>query len=318
MKQDRIIDKIELYYQQYVDKNSDILFNLNTINLMRRLQNIPFCYEVFNRLKKDLPFSEEDIMSVEIGYPYDKMAEFLTNDERSYFSFCLHWYEFRILKSNDKLDMNAAFKKCKWLNSDIQLFKSDFIRPLLDYVILQLKEDRYIIYQIKRYDQRISNFGLIKKNVVDIVKGNNNKVIKGIPLMNGNELELHQDLCQYLYDNEINFDYSGKIGNAEVDFKLPQCNKSSYVIEVKVCKNKKDLSRIKSGVLQLRDYMNKMGTRYGCLFIYALSNFHFISDESLTKEGIQLIYAYIGNETPSERSKTEKVVRVGLDTNENK
>ena len=56
MKQDRIIEKIELYYQQYRDKNSDILFNLNTINLIRKLQNIPFCKDVFNSLKKDLPF----------------------------------------------------------------------------------------------------------------------------------------------------------------------------------------------------------------------------------------------------------------------
>ncbi len=314
MKQDRIIEKIEWYYQQYRDKNSDILFNLNTINLMSKLQNIPFCKEVFNSLKKDFPFSREDIMSVEIGFPYDKMTEFLTNDEHSYFSFCLHWYEYRILKGNDKLDMNAAYKKCKWLNSDIQLFKSDFIRPLLDYVILQLKEDSYMTYQIKRYARRISNFGGIRSSMANIAMKDDYTDIEGIPLMNSNELDLHKDLCLYLYDNEIDFDYSEKIGNAEVDFKLPQCNKGPYVIEVKIYKGEKDLVRIKDGTKQLKDYMDRMDTRYGCIFIYSQTDDYFIADESLDKEGIQLVSAYIGGKSPSKRCKTGKTIKVGLGT----
>lgn len=312
MKQDRIIEKIELYYQQYRDKNSDILFNLNTINLMSKLQNIPFCKEVFNSLKKDFPFSREDIMSVEIGFPYDKMTEFLTNDERSYFSFCLHWYEYRILKGNDKLDMNAAYKKCKWLNSDIQLFKSDFIRPLLDYVILQLKENSYMMYQIKRYARRISNFGGIRSSMANIAMKDDYTDIDGIPLMNSNELDLHKDLCLYLYDNEIDFDYSEKIGNAEVDFKLPQCNDSPYLVEVKICKKDTSLDRIGAGASQLKDYMNRIGSQNGCLFIYTLENYNFVADPILGEEGILLVYTYIGNETPSKRSLNAKTVKVGL------
>lgn len=314
MKQDRIIEEIELYYQQYLDKKSDILFNLNTINLMRKLQNIPFCKSVLEHLKKDFPFSKKDIESVEIGYPYSKMAEYLTNDERSYFSFCLHWYEYRILKNEDKLDMNAAFKKCKWLNSDIQLFKSDFIRPLLDYVILQLKEDSYIIYQIKKYARRISNFGVVKKTIDDIINQEEDKDIEGIPLMNQKELYFHKDLCLYLYDNEIDFDYSEKIGNAEVDFIIPQCNKTSYIIEVKIYKGDCDLDRIKNGILQLKDYMDRIDTKYGCMFIYSQTDDYFIADESLDKEGIQLVCAYIGVKSPSTRSKIGKAIKVGFGT----
>lgn len=314
MKQDRIIEKIELYYQQYLDKKSDILFNLNTINLMQKLQNIPFCKIVFEHLKEDFPFSKEEIESVEIGYPYDKMAKYLTNDECSYFSFCLHWYEYRIFNSDNKLDMNAAFKKCKWLNSDIQLFKSDFIRPLLDYIILQLKEENYIIYQLERYAKRINNFNIIKKPIVSIAHQEDENDIIGIPLMNKHELNLHQDLCLYLYENEIDFDYSEKIGNAEVDFKLPQCNNTYYLIEVKVCKKEADLYRIKAGISQLKEYMNRIGTDYGCLFIYTLENYNFIAEPNLKDEGIKLIYAYIGDESPSKRSLKTKTVKVGLGT----
>lgn len=310
MKQDRIIEKIELYYQQYLNKKSYVLFNLNTINFMQKLQNIPFCKDVFEQLKKDFPFSKEKIESVEIGYPYDKMRAYLTNDERSYFSFCLHWYEYRILKNEDKIDMNAAFKKCKWLNSSIDLFKSDFIRPLLDYVILQLKEDGYIIYQIKRYARRISNFRIL----TDITTSKTCNDIRGIPLMNEKELDLHQDLCLFLYDNEIDFGYSETIGNAEVDFKLPQCNKNPYVIEVKIYKGEKDLGRIKDGTKQLKDYMNRMDTRYGCIFIYSQTDDYFIADESLDEEGIRLVSAYIGGKSPSKRSKTGKTIKVGFGT----
>ena len=95
---------------------------------------------------------------------------------------------------------------------------------------------------------------------------------------------------------------------------LPQCNNSPYIIEVKVCKDKCDLSRIKSGVLQLKEYMDRIGTKYGCLFVYSQINYYFMSDESLDKEGIQLIYAYMGDETPSKRSKTGKTVKVGFGT----
>lgn len=318
MKQDRIIEKIELYYQQYLDKKSDILFNLNTINLMQRLQNIPFCKIVFEQLKEDFPFSKEEIKSVEIGYPYDKMAKYLTNDECSYISFCLHWYEYRIYKNDNKLDMNAAFKKCKWLNSDIQLFKSDFIRPLLDYIILQLKEENYILYQLERYAKRINNFNIIKKPIANIADQEFGNDIIGIPLMNMHELNLHQDLCLYLYENEIDFDYSEKIGNAEVDFKLPQCNNTYYLIEVKVCKKETDLCRIKAGTSQLKEYMNRIGTNYGCLFIYTLENYNFIADPILKDEGIRLIYTYIGDESPSKRSLKTKTVKVGLGTIEYK
>ena len=111
---------------------------------------------------------------------------------------------------------------------------------------------------------------------------------------------------------EIDFNYSEKIGNAEVDFKMPQCNEAPYIIEAKIYKGEKDLDRIKDGTKQLKDYMDRMDTRYGCIFIYSQTDDYFIADESLEKAGIQLVTAYIGDKSPSKRSKTGKTIKVEL------
>lgn len=315
MKYDRIIDKIELYYQQYVQNDSDSLFNSYTNDLMQKILDIPYCKFVVDCLKAKFPFSKKEIKSL----PDDcriasEIVKLLDNRER-YLSFCWHWYEFSGFFS--MTDLKGGYRHSYWLDSkgtSMQLFKTDFIKPLLNYIILQLKEENYIIYQIKRYARRISNFEVIKKPAEDIRNKEEDKDIKGIPLMNNKELDCHKDLCLYLYDNEIDFNYSERIGNAEVDFKIPQCNEAPYIIEVKINKGEKDLDRIKDGTKQLKDYMDRMGTGYGCIFIYSQTDDNFIADESLNKEGIQLVSAYIGDNSPSKRSKTGKTIKVGLGT----
>ena len=86
------------------------------------------------------------------------------------------------------------------------------------------------------------------------------------------------------------------------------------MIEVKIYKGEKDLVRIKDGTKQLKDYMDRMDTRYGCIFIYSQTDDYFIADESLDKEDIQLVSAYIGGKSPSKRCKTGKTIKVGLGT----
>lgn len=313
MKYDRIIDKINLYFQQYMQMDSDSLFNLHTNDLICKVLDIPCCKFIVGQLKTKYSFTEEEIKK----YPDDcrivsEIVKLLDNKER-YLSFCWHWYELSGYFS--MTDLKGGYRHSYWLDSkgtNMQLFKSDFIKPLLDYIILQLKEEDFIIYLINRYARRISNFEVIKKPVEDIVNQKEDKDIKGIPLMNNKELDFHKDLCLYLYDNEIDFNYSEKIGNAEVDFKMPQCNEAPYIIEAKIYKGEKDLDRIKDGTKQLKDYMDRMGTGYGCIFIYSETDDYFIADESLEKGGIQLVTAYIGDKSPSKRSKTGKTIKVEL------
>lgn len=284
MKMDRIIEKIELYYQQYINKNSDVLFNLNTINFMQKLQNLPFCKDVFDRLRKDFPFSKEKIESVEIGYPYSKMSEYLTNDERSYYSFCLHWYDYKILKNENKIDMNAAFKKCKWLNSSIDLFKSDFIRPLLDYVILQLKEELYLLYVLERFKQRVERFKTI--NIATKTK----------------ELDLQKELFLYLFDEGLNLGNSVNIGNGEVDF-IIDINGNPCIIEAKIYRKRTSCKKYMS---QLKDYMGKVAARWGCLYIFTTEDVNFEFEN--TQDNIFVKTVYVGDKKPSNRDTQTKIL----------
>lgn len=311
MKQDRIIERIELYYQQYWDKDSGPMCKCSTDSLISKLFEIPFCSSVLNQLMNKYPFTHEMIKDYQRTEIFNLLKDVSVNEEK-YLSFCLYWLDY--MKSIHPFV--GYHSKCNWLSrerkNDLEqmfLFKRNVVKPIIDYLISQLKNRDNVFYIIERYKQRIE---LFKDDFVkECVELN---IHEKDGFMTLKELELHKHLCLYLFDNDIDYHYSEKKGNGEIDFLLPQCNNSPYIIEVKVCKDECDLSRIKSGVLQLKEYMDRIETKYGCLFIYSQINYYFISDESLDKEGIQLIYAYTGDETPSTRSKIGKTVKVGFGT----
>ena len=311
MKQDRIIDKIELYYQQYWDKDSVNMCKYATDSLISRLFEIPICSSILIQLMNKYPFTHAMIKAYQKTEIFNLLNDVSVNEEK-YLSFCLYWLDY--MKSIHPFV--GYHSKCNWLSKErkndleqMLLFKRNVVKPIIDYLISQLKNRDNVFYIIKRYKQRVELFR--DDFVKECVELNNQEKDEFMTLK---ELELHKHLCLYLFDNDIDYHYSEKKGNGEMDFLLPRCNNSPYIIEVKVCKDECDLSRIKSGVLQLKEYMNRIETKYGCLFIYSQINYYFISDESLDEEGIQLIYAYTGDETPSKRSKTGKTIKVGLGT----
>lgn len=312
MNQDRIIDKIELYYQQYWDKDSGPMCKCSTDSLISRLFEIPFCSSILNQLMNKFPFTHEMIKDYQRTEIFNLLNDVSVNEEK-YLSFCLHWLDY--MKSIHPYV--GYHSKCNWLSKEridaseqMSLFKKNVIKPIVEYLVLQLKNEDNVSYILERYKQRVELFkDDFVKQCIEL-----NRIQNEDCFMTLEELKLHKHLCLYLFDNDIEYHYSEKKGNSEIDFLLPQCNNSPYIIEVKVCKDKCDLSRIKSGVLQLKEYMDRIGTKYGCLFVYSQINYYFMSDESLDKEGILLIYAYTGDETPSTRSKTIKTVKVGFGT----
>lgn len=310
MNQDRIIEIIESYYQQYWDKDSETMCKCATDSLISRLFEIPFCSSILNNLKHEYPFTHEMIKNYQETEIFDLLKDVSVNEEK-YLSFCLYWLDY--VKSIHPYV--GYHSKCNWLSKvrissseQMFLFKKNVIKPIIEYLVLQLKNKDNVLYFLERYKQRVE---LFKDNFVkECVELNNFQEIN--EFMTLKELELHKHLCLYLFDNDIDYHYSEKKGNGEIDFLLPQCNNSPYIIEVKVCKDDCDLSRIEHGILQLKEYMDRIDTKYGCIFIYSQIDDYFIPDESLDKEGIQLVYVYIGDKSPSIRSKTGKTIKVGF------
>ncbi len=316
MKQDRIIEKIELYYQQYSDKDAETLCKCTTDDLISKLFEIPFCASILNQLKAKFPYNDVDIKIYQKTEIFNLLEDVSVDNER-YLSFCLHWLDYMkdIIHPFKGYHLNSNWLLTKRIDGSEQfsLFKKNVIKPIIEYLILQIKEKDNILSILERYKQRIEIF---KDNYIkERVELNDHPKDA---FMTSKELDLHQHLCLYLFDNNIDYHYSEKNGNGEMDFLLPQCNDSPYIIEVKVYNNEHDLDRIKAGTLQLKDYMDRKGTSYGCLFIYSSANCHFIAEDSLNINGIQLVYAYIGNESPSKRNLKTKTVKIGLGTIEYK
>lgn len=312
MKQDKIIEKIELYYQQYLDKDAETLCKCTTDDLFSKLFEISFCASILNRLKAKFPYNNDEIENYQKSEIFNLLEEVSVDNEK-YLSYCLHWLDYMKDIIHPALGYHS---KSNWLfakkidsSEQLSLFKKNVIKPIIEYLLLQIKGKDNILFILERYKQRIEIF---KNNYIKECVEQNDHPEEAF--MTSKELDLHQHLCLYLFDNDINYHYSVKNGNGEMDFLFPQCNNSPYIIEVKVYNNEHDLDRIKAGTLQLKDYMDREGTNYGCLFIYSSANCHFIAADSLNINGIQLVYAYTGNEPPSKRSKKEKVIKIGLGT----
>lgn len=305
MERESIIEKIELYYQQYINQESNTLFNIATNTIMRKIKSIPFCEYAWNMVKIEYPFSKEDLEK-EQEWIYTFLGKESDNLDKI-ISFYLHWFEYIQEKRSKNNQLTQYYRNCYWLttNSDIteqqkiKLFKTDFIRPILDFLILQLQEENYILYLLERYKQRIERFDSVKESVK-----------KDTELK---ELKLQKDIQLYLFDqgidipnetNQISSLYSPNIGNGEPDFIITQHNKKPFFIEVKVCKSRNGTQNIiEKAVSQLKDYMSKCSTTYGCLLIFTTEDYYFISDENL-----HVFTIYIGDETSCRRNtKTIKI-----------
>ena len=72
------------------------------------------------------------------------------------------------------------------------------------------------------------------KNVFNELRDNVKSIKKVYLAKNFNEKDIINFIKDnnnlYLFDNDIEYHYSEKKGNGEIDFLLPQCNNSPYII----------------------------------------------------------------------------------------
>lgn len=278
----QIIDRIDAYYNMYLRKQSDVLFNAATDALMEQILSIPCCGEIVERIKKKHPIDTSLLEQNQTQDYYEYISD-ITKNREYFISYCLHLYDyFRDVKGVKA--PGGYDQSCYWLYSNIrgnndsmQLFKSDFIRPILDYIILQLKSESYVLYLLDRYKQRVERF----KTIGDIE--------------NKKELDLQRDLYLYLFDQGIEVQNSPDTGNGRIDF-LVKCNGADFAIEVKRYTKE---SGYTGYVSQLQTYMQQYGIAHGCLYIYTKEDV-FFSLESLV-EGMSVQTVYIGEKTPCER-----------------
>ena len=288
------VETIEKYYEQYLSYKSERMFNYSTDRFFDELESIPFCKEVIERLLLAHPiqeetfdrhneaewftlFEEEDKDIIHQGYEY-------------YIAYCVQYYHYLREKDNP---IQRYYEEVAWVSSDnvskseqLSLFKTDFVRPIVDYITNSYQAESHIIYLIKRYCKRIERF----------------KVFADKTEMK--EKDLQKDFAMYLFDNGHDFCKEADTCNGKLDFCISEsdneavrsswkCGRGQFIVEVKLYN---DVRQIQSGMTQLMAYLRQCQS-HGCLLIYTRTELEFKN----IPQGVQLLTAYIGNQAPSKR-----------------
>ncbi len=284
----KIIDYIERCYQSYLGRQSDVMFNAATNELFDLICDISVCKDIIASVKKIRPISN-GLLKHNQATEYFNYVDNITQGTECYVSYCLHWYDY--IRNMKGIHSPQGYdQECNWLNSNIRgsndtmmLFKTDFVRPILNYIIEKLNDEIYLLYVLERFKQRVERFRTI--NVTSLTK----------------ELDLQKELFLYLFDQGLEIGNSTNIGNGEVDF-IIDINGSPFIIEAKFYKKGKSIKKYLS---QLKDYMDKVSAKWGCLYIFTMEDVFFKLQTDSNSVFVKTIY--VGNEKPSNR-KTRYIV----------
>ena len=163
----QIIDYIERCYQSYLGRQSDVLFNSATDELFHSILDVPICKDIISHVKRTHPI-EVNLLKQNQETEYFEYFTSITKSREYYISYCLHWYEY-IQPEIERNPMQGYDEECHWLHSNIRgtndtmlLFKTDFVRPILNYIINQLNEEVYLLYVLEGFKQRAERFRTIK------------------------------------------------------------------------------------------------------------------------------------------------------------
>jgi len=279
---ERIVQKLENYYYRYANLGSNVLLNLNTDSLIEKIQSLPQCHQILDNLIHKYPITEQEIKSFVELDEIKKLFE--KNGEQYYIAFCLQWYYYQ--KEHWTSLIKTYADKARWLTKKdkdaidrVQIFKSDVIRPIVDYVISQIKEHNLIYYYLERYKSRVERYTYAS-------------------LRDKSELGLQKDLALYLFDQNLPFYHEPNLGHGRPDFVIDLvCDDVPFVVEIKKV-NKPTQDFIDDSLRQLRAYIDQFQS-YGCLYIFTEDvNFADYSRDIDDKLTIRCVY--LGEKSPSQ------------------
>lgn len=295
-----IRNQIEFLYSQYKDMTSEVLFNAQTDFLIDSIKAIPYCKSILESLKKNHPVKDDEIIRRKESFVYDWLPDVIYKSKEYYLSYCLHAYEFYRNKKRraghagylDEYysDMRIFSQGVSSSGNRMQVFKTEFIWPLLCYVISNINEEAHIVYTLERYKQRVEMFTKVELH-------ENGELKK--------ETDLQKDLALFLFDQYLEFHKEIEVGDGKIDFQIENnndehygcglsCNEKPYIVEIKrvTDSNINDFVKWKS---QLNTYLGRLNGK-GYLLLYVDNDIELVLQE---EENIKINYIYTGKESPS-------------------
>lgn len=297
MNKELIIRKVEELYEQYFEQDSEIMLNVNTDYLLDNLLSIPYCSEILDKLEKKYVIPLEVIEErMEQSY-LDYFEDMTGHGQEYYIAYCLQWYK-NLRNHNGKIS-DPYCDATVWIDSlesekvnRFRLFKTDFIRPIINYITNSIRNESVILYTLNRYKERMEKYH---------------------PFCftdDTDEKELQNDLALYLFDNNHEFYRELDNGTGELDFLIQggtgkhygsvlDCNDKPLIVEIKYFKEKFQEHIFKDAIVQLKAYM-EVSPSYGCLIAYILDE----NKQDLRNfdiDGIDVIPIYVGKKSASKR-----------------
>ncbi len=289
MIQDIIIVRIETYYQQYVNCKSDVTFNKNTNDFLLNLRSIPIVNDIITKVISDYPFSNDVFDKIGNDYYPAIYKDLYNQSEREYVSFCLQYLYYLQQKCSFG---RPYFKRTIWIRSSIggnepltaDLFKTDFIRPIINFIINSLSDEFGIYSMILRYRQRVEIFHDIKKAV--------------------DEKQWQKNLSLYLFDSGISYYREVSLGNGNADFVADAWGNENtqYIIETKVFHKDKPDALI-NGILQLDSYCHRVNAK-GFLVVFS----EYQLDIQFGHGDIEIIVIDISGVKPSSKKQKDTII----------
>lgn len=282
------VDLIETYYEQYCSYKSEIMFNYATDSFFDNIESISFCKEVINKIVVEHPIEdavfEEDLKTEWFSY-YNNL---INKGHEYYLAYCIQAYKY-LRKKKDPFekyyDIILWVRESNTSTNDQRFFKTDFVRPIIDYILNSYKKESHIIHLIKRYCERIERFREFDNNNIK------------------SERDLQKHFAKYLFDSGHDFYKEVDTCNGQLDFCILnndeylsswQCDDGQYIVEVKMYR---DQQQIKNGMVQLSAYLRQCQS-HGCLLIYTREELEFVN----VPENIVVLTAYVGEKQPSKRT----------------
>lgn len=295
MDRELIIKKVERFYKQYLDQKAEIMLNVNTDYLFDKLLSIPYCKCILDKLEEKYEIRNDEIEERKEEDYLSFFDEITKCGQEYYIAYCLKLYK-NLCEHNGKMS-DPYCDETVWIDAfdtgkadRFLLFKTDFIRPIVDYIIDSITNEAIILYYLDRYKSRLERF-------------------KTCHITNEtHEFDLQKDLALYLFDNNIEFQKELDLGNGKLDFLIEangqehygtvlDCNDKPFIVEVKYFKEKLQEYNIKNAIRQLSAYM-RVQSSYGCLLAYIKDT----GDKPLRNyeiDGIEIIPIYVGDESAS-------------------
>lgn len=296
----RVKDWLENLYKSYTEKECEIMLNYFTDRLWDDICSEEHCKSIVERLLEKYPYDEKQIEEIVRTDYFTAFQDINSERWEEYIAICIQYYLWLRGLSKSPLNSNPYYQEIVWTNThgndptrNAFAFKTDFIRPIIEYIESKFSSAVIVLQEIQRYKMRIERFQIITEDLQAL-----------------QEKELQDNMSLYLFDRGLNFAKEADTNKGRPDFILMDeegnheqlikgldIDATPLIIEVKYIKDSnKCNSVIEKGIKQVKNYSSQLGRYEACLLIFTGTNdIYFKADKKIAELQDSIVHVVLIN-----------------------